>query len=170
MGPLELAARSGKAVRTFLSSLDLVTSSVWLETEVLDRELDWEPRWVFLSGLGGWKTGDLSPDGMVFFTIVSRLLRASFSLVSLLMTARGDMTGVARPDRGVFLPRPRLEEAGLVESWSGLNTEFRNILGAPLLIPSVMSWVVSRSLTGEKMTEEALRLSLAFTWPRLPFT
>ena len=56
---------------------------------------------------------------MVFFTIVSRLERASFSLSELLL-ARGDiMAGVTRPDRGVFLPRPRLEEAGLVKSYRG---------------------------------------------------
>ena len=79
-----------------------------------------------------------------------------------LVMVRGDMAGVARPDRGVFLPRPRLEEAGLAESCSGLNTESRSSLGAPLFLPSITSWVVSRSLTGEKITEEVLRFSLIF--------
>ena len=37
-----LPASSGKAVRTFLISLDLGPASVWLETELLDRELPWE--------------------------------------------------------------------------------------------------------------------------------
>ena len=123
---------------------------------MLERELDWEECWVLTTGLSCWNTGDCDPDGMVFFTIVSRLERASFSLSELLQ-ARGDiMAGVDRPDRGVFLPRPRLEEAGLVESCSGLNTESSSSRGAPLFLPSVTSWVVSRSLTGEKMTEEVL--------------